>query len=177
MKRIGFFVVCGLAAFVLLMGIIHSTVVVVTDSWNQRTVVASLDNQGRIMTTDSLSDMGDATRWRFVNVGYDHIERITPRQNARRQIRQLELMLDNHARIRPHSDPANDDQRNANARHRAELEADIAIARAEFRSINTDINMHGFSTFFAFYLTPFALLSIAAAIYIVNRGKNRENNG
>ncbi|MCL2556349.1 MAG: hypothetical protein FWE03_04975 [Firmicutes bacterium] len=179
MKRIAYFAVCGLAALVLLIGIVHAAIVVSNNPLNQRTIIVSagdFDSNGRIMATEDDMPEADAQLWRFVEVSHDHVERITQRQSMRRSIRHMELQLDNWNRVRPFQDPANDDQRNANALARAELEADIAVARTALRVITTTVNMLGVSTFFNTYMLPFSILTTAAVVIIVNlkRGKPSE---
>jgi|GEM_PF-2338061 len=183
MKRIIRFAAMGLACLILLVGIIHAGIVVSNNARNQRTVIAgqhigshsatatNLDSRGRIMITTAVADRPEATRWRYIQVSHDHVERITPRQRDRRAIRRDQLALNNWDIANPRPGDASADWNNTNAQNRAVAEAALASSRSSFRVSNTNVNMQGVQLFFISYMTPFAMLAIAVAVFMINKGK------
>ena len=194
MKRIAMFVASALLILTLIAGITHAAIVVSNDSWNQRTIIWSVDSnaaipmsgiagqwgtqnvptvdrQGRFLV--SVAPVGENVEtWSFVVVSSDHVERLSPRQAFRRLERMAGLQLDN---LEPLPAGATVDQQNARAALIAEMQAENAVARAQVRARTNQSNIGGVNTFFSIYVWPIALLSIAIAVFALYKsGKEKK---
>ncbi|MCL2375278.1 MAG: hypothetical protein FWC82_01990 [Firmicutes bacterium] len=169
MKKIACYALSGIAALVLLIGIIHASIVVSNHHWNARVHITQIDRDGRRMVT---SEVAADSAWRQVQVPLDRVDRVSEIQETSREIREMQRQLDNWNLFMPLSENPTDAQVNQNARQRAMHEAEIAIMRVELRAMRNAVNLAGLATFFTIYMSLFAVLSIAGAILIVKLNKD-----
>ena len=169
------FVASALLLLTLVVGITHAAIVVSNNSRNMRihvVTVGDLDRNGREMVTTMPTGEGVIADF-YVVVAHDHVERLSQRQLDRRDIRATQLVLDNW---QGPAAGATEAQVNANARMRAEVEAELAAARTQFRQRNNSANTQGIHTFFSIYVGPIALLAIAIAVFALYKSGKSDNN-